>query len=488
MKGDEDIFKSGPEVETNLEGVIQEFTFEDTTNLLRTAMSSLHSGHNTACILALREASSMLSSKKISFIEFQTLLPLIFEFMNDIVWKIRTGITLSAIKSADPVFPVSARLCQTLVLTVDVNEVVWHFSALLSDTLNNPNTTEKLTGIITTFNIVLSSLSTDNSSDLSASEASSLAELYLSLVELQSTETVLEKLAAEIPAVQSAAEIRKTCLLEGLGILGKFHPDYVVPIILYPLIEHAGSRNSDAVSDAAIFALTELAGQENVDLFLRDRMSIILNEISVRMLNLTLYPHCPSALIFLAEYFDFSQEVFATLIEQVFERCSDDFGGGHVQQIYVKIYYALIKSISNHSNVVHESSPTNVQVKETLLQKLITYQKLVGVVHPLDKHGIEIMESNGQDVGNAEEDDLESMPEQSSDAGENVDEHLDSTLQLVLKISHRVLNFLSNNERDVRLTAMDCLILTTKILNNHENSLLPLSHQIWQYLIPRLAS
>ncbi|ODN02136.1 TELO2-interacting protein 1 [Orchesella cincta] len=482
MKDDDESAISGAsdEVLDSL-GVGEELKFEDLSNLLLSAADRLKSGNDTGCILALKEAASVLSSRKLSFIEFQTFLPLVFQFVNEMVWKYRNTITVDNTKKSDPVFSASCRICCNLALAADIDEIMYEFTSVLSEMQNNPHSISYTTGVIVTFNNVLTVVTKSKPSSLSEFEAANIAEIYLCLVDMQSTEVTLQTIASEIPAVQSAAEIRRTYLLEGLGILGSAYPNNVIPIVLYPLIEHAGSQNSEAVNEAAELALNTISSPVKLDEFLKQNFDFIVSEVSVRMLNLILYPNCPNALVFLADYFDFSNEAFSGFIDQVFERCSDEFGGGNVEHIYVKIYYALIRSISRHFKMQETCTPdTNLIAKKSLQDRLLDYQKSVGIQIPSETKSSE----DETQAENGNDEDLEECPQENEDQNE-VEEPLDPVRVLVLKISHRVLNFLPNNERSIRLTTMDCLILGVEILKTHENSVLPLAHTIWQNLVPR---
>ncbi|CAL8101773.1 unnamed protein product [Orchesella dallaii] len=462
-------------------GAVEEIKFEDLSNLLMSAGDRLKSGNDTACILSLKEAASILSSRKLSFLEFQTFLPLVFQFVNEMVWKFRNTITVNNSRISDPVFVATCRVCCNLASATDLDEIMYEFTNVLSEMQNNPHSISYTTGVIVTFNNVLS-IVTKSKSSLSEFEAANIAEIYLTLVDKQSTEITLQTLASDIPAVQSAAEMRRMYLLEGLGILGSAYPNSVIPIVLYPLIEHAGSQNSEAVNEAAELALKNISSPIPLDEFLNKNLDFIISEVSVRMLNLILYPNCPNALVFLADYFDFSNEAFSGFIDQVFERCSDVFGGGNVEHIYVKIYYALIRSISRHFKMQETQNNLDVNTKPTksLQDRLLDYQKSVGINLPSDNPNSldEVQEDNADDEG------LDGCPQENDDQN-NLEVALDPVRLLVLKISHRVLNFLPNNERSIRLTTMDCLILGVELLKTHENSVLPLAHTIWQNLVPR---
>lgn len=459
-------------------GMLQKLSVEDLVNLVNSARSSLGSGNQVACVLALREISSTLSSIKLSFVDFQLFLPLLFQFINEMVWKTRS-ISVEKRKTSDPVHIASCKVCQSIVSCTDVDEVAFEFISILSG-MQNSSHVQNSTGIIFVFNVVLSILHEINSKVISDFEAINLAEVYLSLLDLQSTEVALQNIETEIPAVQTAADILRSYLLEGLGILGQIYPNTVIPVVLYPLIEHAGTsfRNAEVVNEIAEEALKRLSGQNDVEIFLKEKRDVIFNELSVRMLNLFLYPNCPHAMIFLARYFDFSDESFSSLIDQIFERCSDNFGGGDSQHIYVKVYYALLMSISNHFARVHTEN-TVPEENPTLLQKMLNYQKAVGV-KPLGEDDSKETLDNDKEI---QGDDSKEAEENCEDDTE--EKYLSPVLQLVERICHRLLNFLPSSERAVKLTAMDSLILGVELLRSHENSLLPLCHSIWQNLIPR---
>lgn len=475
-------------------GVADELNFDYLNNLLVVAGTHLKSRDDSSCVLAIREVSSILSTKRLTFVEFKAFLPPLFQFMNEVVWKFRNSVTVDdkKMQTSDPIFLAASKLCQNLIICADMDEIVYEFTSMISDLQNSSNSIENPTGILITFNIVLTILIRDKRDSISEFEAANLAEIYVSLIDMQSTEVILTQLSSDIPAVQSAAEIRKAYLLEGLGILGKGYPKTVIPVVLYPLIEHAGLQNSEAVNEAAHLALKKISHPLEIPQFLEQNLEFIMNEISVRMLNLILYPNCPSALIYLAQYFDFSKENFTEFIDQIFERSSDTLGGGNVQHIYVRVFYALVKSISNHFQCTEEgqsgSTIINKDNEPSLLEKMLEYQKSVGILHPsvlkdMEKEATE----NLQESDFKTEGEIEGIQNEETQNQEETVEALDPVRELVLRISHRVLNFLPNNERSVRLSAMDSLICGLPLLKRHENSILPLSHTIWQNLVPRLA-
>lgn len=453
-------------------GILPKIGFTDLANLISSALSSLSSGNEVACVLALREISSSLSTMKLSFIEFQSFLPLIFQFVNEMVWRFRS-ITFENRRTVDPVYIASARVCHALVVSCDLDEVVFEISSMLSDLENSFHSVQCPTGVIVVFNTILPVIHELDPLKINDFEAANLAHVYLSLLDMQSTELAIEAVESDIPAVQTAADMRRLYLLEGLGILGGLYSNTVVPVILYPLIENAGAsfQAHEVISEVAETSLKAVAMPHQLDEFLRINIDLILNEISVRMLNLFLYPNCPHALVYLAKYFDFSSESFSSFINQIFERSSDEFGGGGVSHIYSQVFYAVLKSISNHfTNVPNIRIKT--EQKSNLMQKMLAYQKAVGV-------NISTTESCEDEPDAVETEGV------SNEVEEEEEEVLSPVLQLVERICHRLLNFLPDSDRSVQLTAIDSLILGIELLANNENAVLPLCHTIWQNLIPR---
>jgi len=311
------------------------------------------------------------------------------------------------------------------------------------------------------------------------------ANSYLTMLDMQSSSVVLTLLKSEAPRVQSLVDIRKAYLLEGLGIMGMVH-SYVFAVTLYPLVEYSGFKDSEVISEAANKALLRLSNPKSLNDFLSQHLSQVMNELSVRILNLTIHPNCPNALIFLAEFFDFRQTAFVNLIEQVLSRSCDPFCGGSLQQIYAKVFYSFMLSLWKHSEKEAEPELKSTSKKFisfkfkkplSLKDRLIEYQKSIGM-DPASEHMNRPISIESESVMNEEYD-------QEDSSTENSPKPLSSHLNLALKISHRVLNFLPSDERSVRLLGMECIIKGIYILQSHEDSLLPLAHTIWQNLIPR---
>jgi len=455
-------------------------SFETVKNQTNLAISSWKNNNDKQCKTSMLFVSAVLSRSKLNFVEIRTYLPILSTLASVLVWNenLCSRIDLCWLDLKTPVlYSQFSSMCCNLTQSCSMNDLLEECIPLLSKESSN------LLGIILVLNEILKSISTQKNSNLSDLELGHISSIYISILDAESTEVSIQQMSGEIPNRRSLWNTRKAFLLYGIGQMISINQKIVLPLTLYSLLENAS--NEDAlVCEAAKSTLYDIAGCETgVPEFLNRNADLILSELSVRVTNLGLHPKSPGALLSLGEHLDLSKGAYGSFIDQVFNQSCDILAGGNVSQlVYSQIFYAFIVSISKHHRSTGTENDNNCSLdggynfKKTVLQKILEYQSSLGVMVPgfNDKESELLPEyDNGENLENEKKE------------GEEDEDILSPELSLASKISYRALNFLPNQDRSVKLTAMDTLTIGVKLLKDHQNQLLPLVHTIWQNIVSR---
>lgn len=449
-----------------------------------TALTQLRGNDESNCVATLAKLSSFLSHVQLNYFELKEILEIIFSLLSE-SHVIQQSIEYNPTKK-NSASTISSNICKQILSfgdPIDVVEIIESkFTSFDGDVKNN------FLGCVLCLNEILrhSLLSGDCSNKhWTVFEVLQMSHQYITLLNIESTEIVLNVLETEAPKTQSTFDVRKASMIDGLGLMAKMFPDDILPVVLYTIVENAGSTGSPILSEAALYNLKFISEPKSLEGFLQDKLSTVMNELNVRILNMTLNPNSPNALIFLAKYFDFSQAVLLNLVDQLFSRSCDPFCGGHLQYLYSKVFYSFILSLWSKKQKCDKGIETE-KLSSFLSHRKQKESTCLEFIEYLEKSRLSL---NDMEVGEPED----SVPENKAqdEDQEDISKFPDAEIppspeiNLTNKICYRVLNFLPNSDRNVRLLAMDCLIKGIDVLRHSEDLHLPLSHVIWQNLVPR---
>ena len=324
----------------------------------------------------------------------------------------------------------------------------------------------------------------------------------------------------ENPKYIQANAVHNSCLLEGLGILVKLNPEYVTPECLSRILEYAGIKDMEytMVARTAIKTLESMTAEtgQTMNEYLSENLDLIMSDIGVRVSDMTAYPHTADALVFLADYFDFSQSTFVSFVEQVFYQCNHSYYEKESQEMFCRIFYAFILSLWKYYYEVKPSQKMETPISapknfggtkpaKTLAERLLDHQKLMrmkvmGSRDYTETTDTEVPKAFGSTDLHEQLEKLEiseddptstncTSAQEDIDSDDDPDPVLDPSVKPEISMAARIANTVISNlpqpARSIRLISMDILIKCVQVLQVHENTLLPLTHHIWQNLVAR---
>lgn len=465
--------------------------FDELLEMMKSALMDQQANNNTDCLISLAKISSYLTLVPLNYLELEEFLELLFSVMCDVIVTQRRAVQECSVVD-NSVLNMCYKICESLFASSknvqDILELCeCRFTNFDGNLQSNFLGCVRFTNDV--FKLQLNNL--QSSSPLTKLQVLQFSDHYISILDVQSTEVVLNILETEAPRTQSLLDVQKAMLLEGLGLMGKVYPEELIPVILYHIVECAGLNYPSMISESAQKTLISLSDPKSVETFLSKHLTSVMSDLNVRILNLALHPNCPNALIFLARYFDFSQSVMVNLVELVLSRSCDPFSGGHLQYLYSKVFYAFVVSLWTHNGQQNQQfSPASENKPSSFLSHRIKEQK--SLFEFINDYQCSLGLSVATEEAIGQKADLDDPIDETAGHDGSEEEITETPLKppspevnLVIKICHRVLNFLPNSERSVRLLAMDCLIKGILVLRNEEDALLPLAHIIWQNLVPR---
>lgn len=476
--------------------------FEELVEIAKTALMQQLSKNDDDCVTTLAKLSSYLTLVQLNYFELKEVLDILFSVIRDvIVVTLTRSVQDCSLQNNHPTLIMCAKVCGSLVGS-SKRSMIQDIIELIEDKLTSfdGDLQSNFLGCVKFMNEVLRCQLSAKTCQLSIFQVVQFSEHYIEILDTQSTEVVLNILESEAPKTQSLLDVQKALLLEGLGCMGKIYPKDLIPVVLYHIIECAGLVEEDSflVRDTAQETLLSLSEPKSVPEFLSEHLSCVMSDLNVRILNLSLHPNSPNAMAYLAKYYDFSQPLMVNLVDQVLSRSCDPFSGGHLQYLYSKVFYAFLVSLWTHSqkilqtNFLDSSGPTSSflthkkKPKQSLLEFINEYQQSLGLSPATQDNSPSDIDSDPMAVqAEMNDENLETSNENDTENIENSNPKLRHDLDLANKICRRVLNFLPNSDRAVRLLAMDCLIKGILVLKQEEDVLLPLAHITWQNLVPR---
>ncbi len=502
-------------------------------------------GEDQKCIQTAKKAAASFLVTKFKIGELRDILPRLIDLMSTCI---RLDIEIRK-ETADDVLLL--RTCKHMCHWVAESQTLAEVLNVFIELLDSCNTVEEISsirsaGLVKCMNEVLSHLaSTVEGQKKVKRSVMRITSRYIGLLNVlpKTVETAIMEHACgkppsppvkliENPKYIQANAVHNSCLLEGLGTLAKLDPDYVTPEALSRILEYAGIKDIE-YSNVARTALKTLdtmtadAGQ-TLEEYMHENLDLIMSDIAFRATNLCEFPHTADALVFLADYFDFSQSNFVTFVEQIFQQCNQSISFKKApEEMFCRIFYAFILSLWKYyyeirrptqkpvTQTVNPDTLNHARPRKYLLDRMCEYQSTLGVELPsgAPKEVQNVFSNASEEVIIGKLSDLqlsdsksnskegrkkgEPVNPQFADAEEDEfdsdDEPVTSEkslppkpeVALTLRISNTVVNNLPDPDRAIKLISMDILIKAVQILQDHEDSLLPLTHQIWQNLVAR---
>jgi len=483
---------------------------------LKKAVIQSNVGELGRCNLSAHGVAGALAVAKLSLTELRSLLPRIADLRTTTIRRQQEYEDKKPKVQDRRIVNACTRMVQFILESHDVLVVVAEFFVLLERGNNLEDVTSlRSSGTLLLMNAVLELFLSKRPANLNNELVETITEKYLTL--LCPLPMVISERRNPLPSLANSSGSKKmdmvtasssgiclhTCsILQAFPTFTKLEPQ-LLHMVTFPLLEYAGLREPDyaLVAETAVESLTKIA--KNSSLSLRDYLSVnlevVMSEFSSRTHVICDYPHMADALVFLAEYFDFSQSRFLDFIEKIIMFSASQKFESKYHQIFTNIYYAYIFSMWKHyfeSNQTAEGSTRANSLREkeppSLAERLFAFQTALGIAQPIPDSEDEDGEGSVDDLGDKfRKVGLEGKSNQNNHEGDDEGEEgekkapMRPEISLTLKIAKKAAGYLSGETRDIKLTSMEILIKAIQILSPYQDELLPLLHQCWLTLVSR---
>ncbi|XP_029911095.1 TELO2-interacting protein 1 homolog [Myripristis murdjan] len=273
------------------------------------------------------------------------------------------------------------------------------------------------------------------------------------------------------------------CFAQALG--RDFRP--LLMTSLYPVLEKAGDETL-LVSQAALgsmWGISDACGYASLKDLINDNSDYLLNDVSLNLQRLSLYPQAPRVLSVMLAHSD------ASLLPLVGDIVQDvllalDLSYDNTAALFCSVLHALMKALvrwfppSPGKTAEASRSRTSSTEQEVfdVRQFLLEYRKQK-----------ELAEGIGIEEDDTEDPVVPPQVQCDEDAdGPDVKAELPSHLRITKDVVERCVHLLSEPSLRLRLKVLDVLELCVCVLSERENELLPMAHRCWPALLQRLTA
>uniref|UniRef100_A0A6G1S4A8 TELO2-interacting protein 1 n=1 Tax=Aceria tosichella TaxID=561515 RepID=A0A6G1S4A8_9ACAR len=283
--------------------------------------------------------------------------------------------------------------------------------------------------------------------------------------------------------------------------------------LLCPLLSWCSS-SSRAISEASLSALTQISHLYKLDStksLIEQNTDYIIDGITKMLNNFSCYPEVTNVL---AITFKLSSIQTFYYFKDVYERVFKVLAKYHQTRSSVQLTLLLYRTVSilNDWRSALRSSTNNEHDHDDVPLK--NYSSNKAVIHELDinriikklrdkskeveriNENMENMEATGESEAavakqiesgqiDAENND-EGQPSDSVDSSDNKTDRRDDIVILTERILKHCVGLMSSNHNETKILALKTAARGFEILQDDENTLLPLVHQIWSPLMSRL--